>query len=52
MEKSNNLVLMVPKGDLEKETELSKKLHDMPEVTSILSYVDNAGAEVPMDYGR
>ena len=48
--KSNNLVLMVPRGDLEKETELSKKLHDMPEVTSILSYVDNAGAEVPMDY--
>ena len=48
--KSNNLVLMVPKGDLEKETELSKKLHDMPEVTGILSYVDNAGAEVPMDY--
>lgn len=48
--KSNNLVLMVPKGDLEKETELSKKLHDMPKVTSILSYVDNAGAEVPMDY--
>lgn len=48
--KSNNLVLMVPKGDLEKETELSKKLHDMPEVTSILSYVDNAGAEVPMYY--
>ena len=48
--KSNNLVLMVPKGDLEKETELSKKLHDTPEVTSILSYVDNAGAEVPMDY--
>lgn len=48
--KSNNLVLMVPKGDLEKETELSKKLHDIPEVTSILSYVDNAGAEVPMDY--
>ncbi|MBU5335096.1 efflux RND transporter permease subunit [Intestinibacter bartlettii] len=48
--KSNNLVLMVPKGDLEKETELSKKLHDMPQVSSILSYVDNAGAEVPMDY--
>ena len=48
--KSNNLVLMVPKGDLQKETELSKKLHDMPQVSSILSYVDNAGAEVPMDY--
>lgn len=48
--KSNNLVLMVPKGDLEKETKLIEKLHEMPQVTSIISYVDNAGAEVPMDY--
>ena len=48
--KSNNLVLMVEKGNLEKETELSDKLHEIPEVTSIVSYVDNAGAEVPMDY--
>ena len=48
--KSNNLVLMVPKGDLQKESQLSKDLHNMPEVSSILSYVDNAGAEVPMDY--
>lgn len=48
--KSNNLVLMVPKGDLEKETELSDKLHEIPQVTSIVSYVDNAGAEVPMEY--
>ena len=48
--KSNNLVLMVPKGNLQKESQLSKDLHNMPEVSSILSYVDNAGAEVPMDY--
>ncbi|MDO5010410.1 MAG: MMPL family transporter [Intestinibacter bartlettii] len=48
--KSNNLVLMVPRGDLQKETELSDELHQIPEVSSILSYVDNAGAEVPMDY--
>ena len=41
---------MVPKGDLQKESQLSKDLHNMPEVSSILSYVDNAGAEVPMDY--
>ena len=46
--KSNNLVLMVPKGDLQKETELSDKLHEIPQVSSIISYVDSAGAEVPM----
>ena len=28
--KSNNLVLMVPKGDLQKESQLSKDLHNMP----------------------
>lgn len=48
--KSNNLVLMLPKGDLQKEVELSDKLHDIPQVSSIVSYVDNVGAEVPMDY--
>lgn len=46
--KSNNLVLMVQKGDLQKETELSDKLHEIPQVSSIISYVDSAGAEVPM----
>ena len=46
--KSNNLVLMVPKGDLQKETELSDKLHEIPQVSRIISYVDSAGAEVPM----
>ena len=46
--KSNNLVLMVPKGDLQKETELSDKLHEIPELSSIISYVDSSGAEVPM----
>ena len=45
--KSNNLVLMVPKGDLQKETELSDKLHEIPELSSIISYVDSSGAEVP-----
>lgn len=48
--KSNNLVLMVPKGDLEGQTKLSNELKGLPEVTSIVSYVDNAGAEVPMEY--
>lgn len=48
--KSNNLVLMVPKGNLQKESQLSDELHDIKAVSSILSYVDNAGVEVPMDY--
>lgn len=48
--KSNNLVLMVPKGDLEKEKKISDELKNIEEVTSILSYVDNAGSEVPMEY--
>lgn len=39
---------MVPKGDLQKETELSDKLHEIPELSSIISYVDSSGAEVPM----
>ena len=47
---ANNLVIMVPKGDLEKEKKLSDEIKDIPEVTSIISYVDAAGAEVPMDY--
>lgn len=43
-------VLLVPKGDTATETALSKELHGLPEVTSIISYVDMAGAEIPMEY--
>ncbi len=46
----DSYVLMVPKGDTAKETELSEKLQDIPQVDSVLSYVDNAGAEVPPEY--
>lgn len=48
--KFNNYVLMVPRGDFETEENLSNKLKDLKEVTSIISYVDKAGAEVPMEY--
>ena len=48
--KFNNYVLMVPRGDFETEENLSNKLKDIKEVTSIISYVDKAGAEVPMEY--
>lgn len=46
----NEMVLMVPKGDFAKETELSNELQQIPEVTSILSYVDTVGAEIPPEF--
>lgn len=48
--KSNNYVLMVPKGDFSTEKELSDSLKEIPQVSSIISYVDKAGAEVPTEY--
>lgn len=48
--KSDTYVLMVPKGDTATETALSEELHKLPEITSIISYVDMAGAEIPMEY--
>lgn len=48
--KSNNLVLMVPKGNLENEKKLSDEIKEIPQVTSVISYVDAAGSEVPMEY--
>ena len=48
--KSDTYVAMVPRGDLATEQELSDTLHDIPQVKSILSYVDTVGAEIPMEY--
>ena len=47
---SDTYVLMVPKGDSATETALSDELHTLPEITSIISYVDLAGAEIPNSY--
>ena len=47
---SDTYVLMVPKGDTATQTELSDTIHEIPEVTSIISFVDLAGAEVPHAY--
>ena len=43
-------VLLVPRGDTATETELSNELHELPQITSIISYVDMAGAEIPLEY--
>lgn len=48
--KSDTYVLLVKKGDTATETELCNKLKELPEVTSIISYVEAAGAEIPSEY--
>lgn len=48
--KSNAMVLIVPKGDTAKETELNNALKGIPQISSVLSYVNNVGAEVPVQY--
>lgn len=48
--KSDTYVLMVPRDNTATEKILSDALHDIPEVTSIISYVDMVGAEIPPEY--
>lgn len=48
--KLNTYVLMVPKGDFAREKELSDSIKNIPQVSSVLSYVDNVGAEIPTQY--
>ena len=48
--KSDTYVLLVPKDDLATQEKLSDELHDMDAVTSIISYVDAVGTEIPESY--
>lgn len=48
--KNDTYVLMVPVGSTPTEKELSDELHAIPEITSIISYVDTVGAEIPPSY--
>lgn len=48
--KSDNYVLLVPKGNTAAEKQLSSELHELPQMTSIISFVDMAGAEIPTDF--
>lgn len=48
--KSDTYVILVPNGDNEKQKELSIDLHSIPQVNSIISYVDTVGAEIPTEY--
>lgn len=48
--KSDTYVLMVPKNNKPVQKELSDALHDIPQVKSIISYVDTVGMEIPESY--
>ncbi len=48
--KNDTYVLMVPVGSTPTELALSNELHELPQIKSIISYVDTVGAEIPPSY--
>ncbi len=44
------LVLMVPKGDMGREVQLSATIEENPFVDSVLSYPTSVGAEIPVEF--
>jgi len=46
---SNPVVVLVPKGNTGAENQLAKSLQKLPHVTSVLSYTQTVGAQVPTD---
>ncbi|MGN0971988.1 MAG: RND family transporter, partial [Aristaeellaceae bacterium] len=47
---SDTYVLMVPKGNTAREEELSAEIRKLNQVSDVLSFVDNAGASIPMEF--
>ncbi|MGN0353655.1 MAG: RND family transporter [Muricoprocola sp.] len=47
--KNDNYVLMIPKGDIVTEKELSQELNEIEEITSITSLVDMVGTSIPAE---
>ena len=48
--KSDTYVLLVPKDSTATQKALSDELHEVEEITGIISYVDTVGAEIPEEY--
>jgi predicted RND superfamily exporter protein len=48
--KENALVLLVPKDNVGKESELCHALSELPHVTSVVSFTTAVGAEIPPEY--
>lgn len=47
---SDTYALLLPAGQVSQEKAVSEELHELEHVTSIISYVDSVGAEVPSEY--
>lgn len=47
---SDTYVLMVPKGNTAREAALSADIQKLDAVTGVLSFVDNAGVSIPMEF--
>ena len=47
---SNPVVLMVPRGDLEKESAMNAELLELDYVTSVISYANSVGNSIPSDF--
>lgn len=47
---SNPVVLMVPKGDMEKEIAMNEELKKLDCVTSVVSYVNSVGNAIPSSF--
>ena len=48
--KNDTYAILVPGGDKEAERQLTDALNDLPEVKSIISYVNTVGEEIPEEY--
>ncbi|WP_175614851.1 efflux RND transporter permease subunit [Piscibacillus halophilus] len=48
--KSTPMVLLVPQGDVAKEEELVHHLEDLPNVSSVISYVNTVSPAIPSGY--
>lgn len=46
----NAVVVLVPKGDVAKEAELSDDLASLPNVEGVMSYARTVGTQVPVEY--
>lgn len=48
--KANNMVLLVPSGDVALQKAIYDELYDLPYVTSIVSYVGNISVQIPQAF--
>ncbi|RIW31325.1 RND family transporter [Bacillus salacetis] len=47
---TTSIVLLVPKGDAAKESELVEEIEGMDYVTGVMAYANQVGAEIPPEY--